>query len=120
LLSEARTAMARDDRSGARTLIQKAERAQPTRSDRAEAATLRAELALLEGDSAAALRTYRGIAARYGELTAGENAAFAAAQLAARNAPAEARALLEAYLTRYPSGRFVSQAKLRLERLGAR
>jgi hypothetical protein len=89
------------------------------RSDRAEAATLRAELALLEGDGAGALRTYRRIAAQYGELTAGENAAFAAAQLAARSAPNEARALLEAYLTRYPNGRFVSQAELRLERLGA-
>jgi acyl-CoA synthetase (NDP forming) len=120
LLSEARAAMLRDDRAGARALIEKAEGAQPSRGDRAEAATLRAELSLLERDSAGALRTYRAIAAQYAELPAGENAAFAAAQLAARSSPSEARALLEAYLTRYPNGRFVSQAKQRLERLGAR
>jgi uncharacterized membrane protein len=120
LLGEARAALMRDDRAAARALIKKAESAQPARAERAEAGTLRAEILLLDQDGAAALSAYREVASRYAELPAGENAAFAAAQLAAKVAPSEARAMLEGYLARYPKGRFVDQVNKRLSRLGAR
>jgi hypothetical protein len=120
LLTEARAALSRDDKAGARALIKQAEVAHPSRAERAELGTLRAELSLLEQNSAEALRAYRDVATKYAELPAGENAAFAAAQLATKAAPTETRPLLAAYLERYPHGRFVNEARERLRRLGAR
>jgi hypothetical protein len=74
LLSEARAAISRDDKLQARALIKQAEGARPSRADRAEAGTLRAELALLDQHGAEALRAYRNVATQYAELPAGENA----------------------------------------------
>lgn len=117
-LREAREALGRGDTQGARTLVSSAEASAPTRGERAEGNTVRAEAALLERDPAAALSLYRDIGQRYADLAAGDNAAFAAAQLAARADKAHERELLEAYLARYPNGRFRDEAKQRLERLG--
>jgi hypothetical protein len=120
LLAEARRVLGQGDKAGARALIQRAESAHPSRADQAEAGTLRAEIFLLERDSKSALRAYRELASKYGELSAGENAAFAALQLAAKVDPEKARGLIDAYLTRYPRGRFVDEARERLRRLDAR
>lgn len=120
LLTEARSALYHDDKAKTRSLIAEAERARPGRVERAEAGTLRAELAMLERDHTTAVGLYREVATRYAELPAGENAAFAAAQLALKVAPNQAPALLQAYLTRYPDGRFASQVRERLRRLEAR
>jgi hypothetical protein len=109
LLARAREALARDALDDTRQLLDDAERAARERADRAEAGTLRAELALRGRDPAAAVRAYLIVADRYPELPSGENALFAAAQLSPRPT-----ALLERYLAHYPQGRFAAQARARL------
>lgn len=115
LLARARAALAAADVSGARAAIAQAEQLEPSRLDRAEAHTLRAQCALLERDSRAAARIYLEVAERFGDLAAGENAAYAAAQLTARAGDKEAaRSLFQRYLAQYPRGRFASEARARL------
>jgi ferric-dicitrate binding protein FerR (iron transport regulator) len=114
-LVRARQALIRGDSEVARTLIARADDSRPRRQDRAEALTLRAEAALIERDTSAAIRFYENVARQYGDMTAGENAAFAAAQLTARSQPERARALYQRYLTRYPEGRFSAEARTRLQ-----
>jgi len=114
-LSRAREALSQGDPRAARAFILRAEESEPVRHDRAEAGTLRAECALIDRDIDAAVRFYTSVADRYGDLSAGENAAFAAAQISARSQGKErARALFERYLARYPKGRFADEARARL------
>jgi hypothetical protein len=54
------------------------------------------------------------VAEQFRSLGAGENALFAAARLEQNDRAA--RALLMRYLERYPRGRFVVEAKARLDR----
>ncbi|HEX5658163.1 MAG TPA: FecR domain-containing protein [Polyangiales bacterium] len=110
-LSQARAALARDALDETRRLLGEAEAAARTPHDRAEAGTLRAELALRERHQSAAIAAYLTVAKRYPELASGENALFAAAQL---STPEAARPLLERYLARYPQGRFSAQVRARL------
>lgn len=114
-LGRARSRLAGGDVSGARALIRDALAAEPSRVERAEAETLLAECALVAGDRARAARRYLSVAESYRRLSAGENALFAAARLERElgNA-ARATELFELYLARYPSGRFRSDAELRL------
>ena len=85
----------------------------------AEALSLRADCALVEGDKAAAAATYQRVAERFPALPAGENALFAAARLhGERGNGAMAAQLWSRYLKRYPGGRFVKEAKTRLRDLG--
>ena len=115
LLGRARAALAAADVSAARAAIAQAEQLEPTRADRAEAHTLRAQCALLERDARAATRIYLEVAERFGDLAAGENAAYAAAQLTARAGDKkEAQSLFQRYLAQYPRGRFASEARARL------
>jgi ferric-dicitrate binding protein FerR (iron transport regulator) len=116
-LKRAREALLRGEIQGALALVTRAEGSEPRRSDRAEAGTLRAEAALLGKQFAEAIDLYTSVSEQYTDLPAGENAAFAAAQLAARNQPARERVLLEGYLARHPHGRFAEEAKRRLQSL---
>jgi hypothetical protein len=115
LLAQARAELARGDVPAARASVERAEQSQPTRMNRAEAETLKAECALLDRDMALAIGTYLHVAEQFSDLAAGENAAFAAAQLTARaHDKAAARTLFERYLERYPHGRFATEARGRL------
>jgi ferric-dicitrate binding protein FerR (iron transport regulator) len=116
-LSRAREALTQNQTQRARELVARAEESTPQRSERAEAFTLRAEAALLDRDPKAALGFYLSVFERFADLRAGENAAFAAAQLSARADPRREQLLLNRYLARYPRGRFADESKLRLEKL---
>jgi ferric-dicitrate binding protein FerR (iron transport regulator) len=116
-LARAREALAHGDTKSARNYIDRAEHSDPKRNDRAEAGTLRAESALLDRDARGAEQHYLSVAKSFANLPAGENAAFAAAQLAARTDPARERTLYQHYLKRYPHGRFADEAQKRLQSL---
>jgi hypothetical protein len=116
-LARARDALSKGDTKSARSYIERAEREGPRRTDRAEAGTLRAEAALLDRDARAAQELYLSVAKSFRDLRAGENAAFAAAQLAARADPARERQLYQQYLARYPRGRFADEAQKRIQAL---
>lgn len=116
VLSEAREALAHGDVSEARALLRRFAPKKARAAEQAEAGTLQAECALLERDLPAAVRAYLEVATRFPALPAGENAAFAAAQLAARQQDPRARALFTQYLARYPQGRFAADARAALAR----
>jgi TolA-binding protein len=112
LLAQAREAFARLDHAGAERHADAALDAGPTRAQAAEARTLLAECAHATGRLDDALSRYEAIAARFGDLPAGETALFAAARLeASRGHAAAARALFARYLDRYPAGRFADDAR---------
>ncbi|MDB4973648.1 MAG: FecR protein [Myxococcaceae bacterium] len=118
LLVQAREALGASSVERARALLQQVDRRAASRTERAEAATLVAECALVEHDAPAAIRTYLQVAERYRGLRAGENALFAAAQLSTREPREEQAArLLSRYLERYPQGRFADEAQARLTQL---
>lgn len=115
-LTAARRALAAGQVTEARALITRVVAATKSRADRAEAETLRADCALVEGDAELAGRLYLSVADRFRDLPAGENAFFAAATVA-RKAGQDARAteLLRRYAERYPSGRFAAEVRSRLK-----
>ena len=115
ILSSARSALASGDTGAAEAAIARVLASSQSQSERAEAHTLRAECALVEGQTALAERRYLAVADRYRDLAAGENALFAAARLAASDG--DATELLRRYLERYPDGRFIKEARRRLEAL---
>jgi ferric-dicitrate binding protein FerR (iron transport regulator) len=114
LLTEARDALAADRLEHARRAIDRALAAKPSGAARAEALTLRAELLVAQGDRGGALAAYLEVASRFQRLPAGENALFAAARI--HGDATAAKKLLQQYLERYPNGRFVVEAKYRLQR----
>jgi hypothetical protein len=120
LLIEARAHLAARRVDDARQSIDAALALGRVRSQRAEAMSLRAECALVEGDLATAVEVYLRVARAFAREPAGQNALFAAARLEAeRGRSASAAALLERYLARYPRGRFVKEARTRLRELGS-
>jgi hypothetical protein len=114
LLTQARDALAAGQLERSRRAIESVLAAKPRATARAEALTLRAELYDVQGDRASAIAAYLEVASRFSTLAAGENALFAAARL--ERSDAKAHKLLSQYLERYPRGRFVVEAKYRLER----
>lgn len=120
LIERARVQLGGKHISAARTSIDAALGLAPQPRLRAEALTLRAECALVDGDHAAAIEAYLRVARSFGDLPAGENALYAAARLEAeRQRSAAAAQLLERYLDRYPHGRFEREARARLRALSA-
>jgi tetratricopeptide (TPR) repeat protein len=118
LLARAREQIAARDFGVAGRSIDEALAAPHGTREAAEAATLRAEMSKLRGDTAAALRAYRDVARRYARLPAGESALFAAARIARqRGDRAEARALFDEYLSRYPHGRYRTEVMRNREAL---
>jgi ferric-dicitrate binding protein FerR (iron transport regulator) len=117
-LEQVRIALGRRDVARARELVGTLLAEQLPSRDRAEALSLRAECALVDGDLAGAAADYRLVARRFSKLPAGENALFASARIDAdRLAGMPARAGLTQYLARYPRGRFVKEATTRLREL---
>jgi hypothetical protein len=120
LIERARTQLGGKQVGAARATIDAALGLAPEPRLRAEALTLRAECALVDGDPALAIEAYLRVARAFAELPAGENALFAAARLEAdRQRSAAAAQLLERYLERYPHGRFEREARARLRTLSA-
>lgn len=118
LLRAARAAVARRDLPAAREGIQAAQAQSLTPAQRAEALTLLADAAFVDGDDGRAVELYLGVARKYRSLAAGQNALYAAARLQAkRGERAQARKLFRRYLARYPNGRFRAEATRRLARL---
>jgi hypothetical protein len=121
LLARARSELAAGNVGSARSSVNDALGAAPSAAERAEALTLRAECALVEGERAAAARAYLVVADRFDHLPAGENALFAAVRLYGDLGQRElAASLVQRYLTRYPNGRFVSEARRRAAGEGVR
>lgn len=113
-LSEARHALAVHRVSDAEHAVDAALRLHPSQYELAEARTLQAECAGAAGDAERAVRLYLGVAKQFGGPAA-ENALFSAARLRARQgASAQARALFEDYVRRYPAGRFRQEAERHL------
>ena len=118
-LASARRALALGKVGRARAAIARALKAHPRRSQRAEAETLRADCAMVAGDTDDALSGYQAVATVYHGTPAGENALFAAARLAARSGKRDpARALLDQYSKTYPEGRFAHEVDTWRRRLG--
>ena len=118
LLTEARTRIANRDTVFARELIARARTRTMQPREKAEAETLLAECALVEGRRGVAISSYERVAEQQSDPVAAENALFAAARIASESGDrAGARRLLLRYLERYPSGRFQAQARARLKEL---
>jgi TolA-binding protein len=112
-LGEARRALARGDAGAARRLVSPLFRL--GREVGVEARILFAESFLIEGRYADAMEGYRVVVRDFPGTSQAENAQFALAQLASEHGRGdEARAAFEAYLARYPRGRFAREAALRL------
>ena len=92
--------------------------AAPTRREAAEARTLLAECAQVGGRLDEAVRRYDAIATRFADLPAGQTAAIAAARIElARGKRDDARERYQRYLDRFPTGRFVDDARRQLQAL---
>jgi TolA-binding protein len=118
LIAEARSALASGDPALARTRIASALGARPTGHQRAVADLLAAASFLVEGRYEEALAAYRRTAESFGRYPESETAAFAIAQLLCERASTdEARTALQAYIVRYPEGRFVQDARRKLASL---
>lgn len=114
-IAEARSALASGDVALARRRLGEARAAAPSRAQRAALGLIEAECLLSERRYDQAIAAYRGVSQEHADDPAGETAAFAVAQLLSeRGAAEEARSALEAYLRRYPQGRFVREVSAKL------
>jgi tetratricopeptide (TPR) repeat protein len=112
-VDRARASYAAGDHRSAERHANAALDASPTRGQEAEARTIFADCARAAGRLDDAVTRYEAIATKFADLPAGETALFAAARLEASRGRADAaRVLVARYLTRYPAGRFVEDARL--------
>lgn len=115
LLARGRAALARGDAKQARALGNRALAASPTEGQAAAAELLLAQALLVARHPDDAIRAFRRVARARSAAPEGELATFTIGQLLfERGAGAEADAAFNEYLTRYPSGRFVREARERL------
>jgi hypothetical protein len=116
-LATARRHLAKREVAAARRELSAALALRASRPEQAEAATMLAECAFVDGDGDEAVRLYLAVADHFADLPAGESALFAAARLSDRAGRREpARGLLGRYLKAYPQGQFHREAKARLGR----
>lgn len=120
ILARARSLIADGDAAGARRAARSALARRLAPSDAAEARTLLAECALLDGKRELAVRLYVEVAERHRSLPAGETALFLAGRVADDAGDRRAAAVLQRYLDTYPAGRFHVEATRRLANLGGR
>lgn len=114
-IAQARSMLAAGNTALARQRITEAAAAQPTLTQRAAIGLIEAECLLSEQHYEQAIAAYRRVAEQYPSDSAGETAAFAVAQFLSERGDAKAaRQALNAYLQRYPSGRFVREVTERL------
>lgn len=114
-IAQARSLLAAGNTALARQRITEAAAAQPTLTQRAAIGLIEAECLLSEQHYEQAISAYRRVAEQYPSDSAGETAAFAVAQfLSERGDSKAARQALNAYLQRYPSGRFAREVSERL------
>ena len=117
-LALAREQLAARSFDRAQSAVEQALRKRPSRAESAEAETLRAEVYRMSGRYGDASRVLLGVADRYQDLAAGENALFAAAKLLSQAGDTQrAGILFQRYLMRYPTGRFHREASRRLQAL---
>ncbi|HEX2660627.1 MAG TPA: tetratricopeptide repeat protein, partial [Polyangia bacterium] len=115
LLARGRAALARGDAKQARALGTRVLAASPTDGQAAAAELLLAQALLVARHPDDAIRAFRRVARTRPAAPEGELATFTIGQLLfERGAGAEADAAFDEYLTRYPSGRFVREARERL------
>jgi TolA-binding protein len=117
-LAEARHLLSRGDAASARRLAATLFR---QRGDLAvEARVLFAESFLVEGRYADAVDAYRVVARDFPRSEQAETSLFTVAQLEGEHGrPADTRAALRAYVSRYPHGRFAREVGDRLSRLSS-
>lgn len=116
-LALARTALADGNIALARQRIADALKSDPSLPQRATLALLEADCLLSERRYGEAIAAYRTVAISHPDDPSGETASFALAQLLSeRGTKEEARAALDAYLERYPSGRFVREVQEKIQR----
>lgn len=121
LLARARHRLAAGDARAALVDLDAVLSARGSRGQQAEAYTLKADCALVQGDARSAVRQYLDVSRRFPGLRAAETALFAAARIEANGGnKASAKNLLLAYRERYPAGQFTSDVDARLRTLEAR
>jgi hypothetical protein len=115
LLARAKTALADGDVVTTRSLLTRVRGFSPSEGESIAAEQLLAHALLVEGRRDEAIAAYRRVARRSPGSVDGEAAAFTVGQLLLeRGRAAEAEAVLNEYLARYPLGRFVREARERL------
>jgi ferric-dicitrate binding protein FerR (iron transport regulator) len=118
-LGAARRALGRGDALAARRIVEPLFRL--GREVAVEARIIFAESFLVEGRYADAIDGYRLVSRDFPSTVQAEISAFAIAQLESDHGNrSEAQAALQAYLARYPHGRFAREAGERLGQLGSR
>lgn len=121
LIAQARTALAQGDSDTARAACDQALRTTLSRRETATVRLLRADSLLVARHFDDAISAYRAVVRLDPSAPQAETAAFAIAQLLAEHgSPAAARAAWEEYLARHPYGRFVREARERLDEARAR
>ncbi len=120
LLARARHRLAAGDTRAALIDLDAALAAGGSRGQQAEASTLKADCALVQGDARAAVRQYLDVSRRFSGLRAAETALFAAARTEANGGnKASAKKLLLMYREQYPAGQFRNDVDARLRILEA-
>ena len=118
LIAVARHTLAQRNVPKARRLLQRVLGMKLDVRQRAEARSLLAECALLEGDNTAAAKAYGDVAEQNAGTLAGETALFGKAQAELRAGKNNAaRQTFHRYLRQYPAGRFHREARAQLGRL---